>query len=98
MNKLLLALLITLSPLVASAVDVNIDLGKTTVRTPVGNITFGDRDNRGYYWDGQDWREPDYWRKHQGPRGEQYYTGRGRGVPHQDGGFCPPGQAKKGRC
>ena len=30
---------------------------------------------------------------------DDYYTGRGdRGVPHQDGGHCPPGQAKKGRC
>ncbi len=27
-----------------------------------------------------------------------YYDGRPAGVPHQGGGFCPPGQAKKGRC
>jgi len=31
-----------------------------------------------------------------------YYQDRGRGhppgVPFQGGGFCPPGQAKKGRC
>ena len=98
MNKLLLALLIALSPIAASAVDVNVDLGQTTIRTPGGSITFGDRDKRGYYWDGDDWRAPDYWRKHNGPRGERHYTGRGKGVPHQDGGFCPPGQAKKGRC
>lgn len=27
-----------------------------------------------------------------------YHDGRPAGVPHQGGGFCPPGQAKKGRC
>ncbi|MER2541573.1 MAG: hypothetical protein ABTQ26_20205, partial [Azonexus sp.] len=40
-----------------------------------------------------------YWKEHNGPKGEKYYTGRGNnGVPHQGGGHCPPGQAKKGNC
>ena len=98
MNKLLLALLIAISPIAASAVDVNMDLGRPAVRAPERDHHFGDRDKRGYYWDGDEWRKPDYWRKHDGPRGERHYTGRGNGVPHRDNDFCPPGQAKKGRC
>ena len=39
----------------------------------------------------------------QPPRHDVYYYNGGdgghpAGVPHQNGGFCPPGQAKKGRC
>lgn len=41
-------------------------------------------------------------REHATPvqRHEVYYYDRGHpaGVPYQGGGFCPPGQAKKGRC
>ena len=98
MKKIFAAALILAAPMLANAIDVNINMGPTAVRTPAGTITFGSRDTRGYYWDGGMWREPAYWNQHGGPRGEKYYTGRGNGVPHQGGGFCPPGQAKKGRC
>ena len=98
MKKWILTGLIALVPLLAQAADVNVDLGSVRVQTP--SVTFGSRDNRGYYWDGGDWRDHDYWERHHGPRGEKYYTGhRPQGVPHQGKkGFCPPGQAKKGNC
>ncbi|MBS1159380.1 MAG: hypothetical protein H6R15_1799 [Proteobacteria bacterium] len=99
MKKLLLTALIAILPGFANAVDVNVNLGNVRVQAPGVTITFGSRDDRGYYWDGYDWRDQAYWKQHRGPRGEKYYTGRGnRGVPHQDGGHCPPGQAKKGNC
>jgi len=56
-------------------------------------LAFGSRDNRGYYWDGNEYRDPTYWKNHNGSRGEQHYTGKGKG-----NGGCPPGQAKKGKC
>ena len=97
MKKLLILTLIGAAPLLASAVDVNVNLGNVRVEAPGVTVTFGSRDARGYYWDGYEYRDPDYWRRHNGPRGEKYYTGRGNGA-HQGGRFCPPGQAKKGNC
>lgn len=99
MNKLLLVALIAGAPLFVQAADINVDLGNVRIQAPGVTITFGARDTRGYYWDGYDYREPKYWKEHNGQRGEKYYTGRGNnGVPHQGGGHCPPGQAKKGNC
>lgn len=98
MKKILLAALIAATPLFAGASDVRVDIGSVRVQTGGVTVTFGSRNDRGYYWDGQEWREPGYWKKHHGPRGEKYYTGRPQGVPHQGPGFCPPGQAKKGNC
>ena len=99
LKKLLLGTLIAASPLFANAGDINVNLGNVRVQAPGVTVTFGTRDNRGYYWDGYDYRDPRYWKDHNGPRGEKYYTGRGNnGVPHQGGGHCPPGQAKKGNC
>ena len=99
MNKILFALLIAGCPLLASASDIHVNVGSVRVQTPGMVVTFGSRNDRGYYWDGYDYRDPSYWKKHNGPKGEKYYTGRGNnGVPHQDGGHCPPGQAKKGNC
>lgn len=97
MKNLLIAAAMAAAPLLASAVDVNVNLGGVRVQAPGVTVTFGSRDNRGYYWDGQDYRDPDYWRQHNGPRGEKHYTGHGKGNPH-GGGHCPPGQAKKGNC
>ena len=89
MKKIILAAL-----LVAS-----VNLGSVRVDAPGVSVTFGSRNDRGYYWDGYDWREPAYWKQHGGPRGERYYTGRGnKHGHHKDGGHCPPGQAKKGNC
>jgi Protein of unknown function (DUF2502) len=99
MKNLVLAATFALFPLLASASDINVNLGSVRVQAPGVIVTFGARNDRGYYWDGYEYRDPDYWRRHNGPRGEQYYTGRGNnGVPHQNGGHCPPGQAKKGNC
>jgi len=85
MKKYLGLILLAGLPLFAQAADVRVNVdgpkvqqgGKTT-------ITFGSRDRRGYYWDGNQWRDPVYWEKNQG---------KGKG---NDG--CPPGQAKKGKC
>ena len=63
-------------PIAASAA-VSFDL------TPAGvTIHIGDRDHRGYYWDGYDWRAPKWWQEHHGrhigehgPRG--YWNGNG---------------------
>lgn len=85
MKKIVVAALLAL-PLLAQALEV-------TVRTdsPKQRITFqyGDRDQRGWYWDGGTWRDPEYWRRHHG---------KGKGNPNAPGQDCPPGQAKKGRC
>lgn len=67
---------LTALPVVASAA-VSFDL------TPAGvTIHIGDRDHRGYYWDGYDWRAPKWWKEHHGrhigehgPRG--YWNGNG---------------------
>jgi hypothetical protein len=85
MKKVLILALLTLSPLVSQATDVNVNLGGTRITSGGMTIQFGDRDKRGYYWDGKTWRDPVYWEKNHG---------RGKGV----GQDCPPGQAKKGNC
>ena len=95
MKKLLLAVLIAASPLVSTASDVNVNLGNVRIQAPGVSVTFGSRDNRGYYWDGYDYRDPKYWKENNGPRGEKYYTGHGK---NKGGSHCPPGQAKKGNC
>ncbi|WP_431225549.1 DUF2502 domain-containing protein [Serratia sp. L9] len=33
---------------------------------PGVSLRIGDRDNRGNYWDGYDWRDRDWWYDHQG--------------------------------
>ena len=100
MKKIILAGLIAAAPLFAQATNISINVDNARIQTPGVTVTFGNRDNRGYYWDGYDWRTPKYWKRHHGPRGEKYYTGhRSKGVPSQHKrDFCPPGQAKKGRC
>ncbi|AHF77121.1 hypothetical protein Sant_2073 [Sodalis praecaptivus] len=34
--------------------------------TPGVVLHLGDRDRRGYYWDGYDWRPPQWWHEHRG--------------------------------
>ncbi|WP_259679292.1 DUF2502 domain-containing protein [Lonsdalea populi] len=34
-----------------------------TLSLPGVQLHIGDRDRRGYYWDGRYWRDPDYWRE-----------------------------------
>lgn len=36
------------------------------VNAPGMTIHIGDQDHRGYYWDGYDWRAPQWWHAHQG--------------------------------
>lgn len=97
MRKLVFAALIAACPLISTA-DINVDVGSVRIQTPGVTVTFGSRDRRGYYWDGYDYREPNYWKQHNGPRGEKYYTGNKGGNKGGGGGHCPPGQAKKGNC
>jgi hypothetical protein len=85
-SLLILTLLVGL-PIFAQAADVRINVDNVKIQSGNTTITFGDRDRRGYYWDGQTWRDPVYWDKHHG-------KGNGKG----QGQNCPPGQAKKGNC
>jgi hypothetical protein len=68
------------------------------VRLPGVSIYIGDRNRDGYYWDGDRWREPSWWR-------DNCYRFEGRknfrgscGAPPRGPKHCPPGQAKKGNC
>ena len=85
MKKVLILALLALSPPVSQATDINVNLGGARITSGGTTIQFGDRDKRGYYWDGKTWRDPGYWEKNHG---------KGKGV----GQDCPPGQAKKGNC
>ena len=87
-TRLILTLLLGL-PIFAQAADVRINVDNVKIQSGGTTITFGDRDRRGYYWDGQIWRDPVYWDKHHGKD-----NGKGKGQ-NKD---CPPGQAKKGNC
>lgn len=40
--------------------NVSVDLN-----VPGGSIHIGDKNSRGDYWDGYDWRTPQWWRNHQ---------------------------------
>ncbi len=51
------ALLASLSPLAISTAHAD----SLTIRTPGVTLHLGDRDRRGYYWDGGRWREPRWW-------------------------------------
>lgn len=78
MKKYLLLLgILSLMPLIAQA-DVALD-----INIPGVSLHLADQDNRGYYWDGYDWRPPQWWREHRdghiGDRSERgYYWDGGR--------------------
>ncbi|AIN20127.1 hypothetical protein CH54_260 [Yersinia rochesterensis] len=74
---LLLLGILSLMPLIAQA-DVSLD-----INIPGVSLHLGDQDNRGYYWDGYDWRPPQWWHEHRdghiGDRSERgYYWDGGR--------------------
>lgn len=70
MKKILL-LLVALLPLSLPAVSyADLSIG---VNVPGLSLQIGDRDARGYYWDGYRWREPHGRHKHYRPR--DYYYG-----------------------
>jgi hypothetical protein len=83
MNRILLLALLAGLPVFAQASDVRINVDGLKIQSGNTTLTFGDRDKRGYYWDGNTWRDQAYWDKHHG---------KGKGKD------CPPGQAKKGNC
>lgn len=85
---LILSLLASVSTF-AQAADVRINVDGLKIQAGGTTISFGDRDKRGYYWDGGTWRDPVYWEKNHG-------NGKNKG--QGQGQHCPPGQAKKGNC
>ncbi|MDR3431269.1 MAG: DUF2502 domain-containing protein [Rouxiella aceris] len=53
-----------------------------SISMPGLSISIGSRDNRGYYWDGYDWRSPDWWQNrdnYYGYRNDRGYYWDGRG-------------------
>ncbi|MBI5450284.1 MAG: DUF2502 domain-containing protein [Gammaproteobacteria bacterium] len=54
----------------------------------------GERSQRGHYWDGHQWRDHAWWKEHHREHHDDDDEHEGR----DEGRFCPPGQAKKGRC
>jgi hypothetical protein len=77
----------------AFAIDVNVSIPGVRIQSGATTISIGERDKRGYYWDGKTWRDPVYWEKYHG-KGQGQGHGQGQGRGHH----CPPGQAKKGNC
>lgn len=61
MKKSFLLLCCALALPVIAQANVSID-----VNVPGVSLHLGDQDKRGYYWDGYDWRPPQWWRAHQG--------------------------------
>lgn len=58
----------SLMPLgVAQATSADIDL------LPGVSLHLGDRDQRGNYWDGYDWRDQNWWQKNYYSHGGKYY-------------------------
>jgi hypothetical protein len=83
MKKPFLFLFLAATPFLAQATDIRINSGGVRIESP-SSYRYGDRDKRGYYWDGKQWRDQGYWDKNHG-----------KGKGNKD---CPPGQAKKGNC
>ena len=69
MKKLLLGALLAASPWLSHAGDIKVNFDNVRVQAPGVTVTFGTRDNRGYYWDGYEYRDPKYWKEQNGPRG-----------------------------
>lgn len=69
MKKLILVLAVLLTlPAIAQA---DVELG---VNMPGLSLHIGDRDNRGYYWDGGDWRPPGWWDHHYRDEGRGHWV------------------------
>jgi hypothetical protein len=61
MKKILLLVCLPLLLPIAAQANVSID-----INVPGASLHLGDQDKRGYYWDGYDWRPPQWWHEHQG--------------------------------
>ncbi|VEI19158.1 Protein of uncharacterised function (DUF2502) [Serratia plymuthica] len=96
MKKILLLVCLPLLLPVAAQADVSID-----INVPGVSVHLGDQDRRGYYWDGYDWRPPQWWHAHQGRgMGERndhgmYWDG-GRWQPKPPRGYEHPGPERDG--
>lgn len=77
MNIALGALLFGLLPVSSPAAHA----GGISINAPGVSINIGSRDRRGYYWDGYEWRSPDWWKHRKG-----YYGHRNRHGYYWDGG------------
>lgn len=91
MKKSLLLLCCALALPVIAQANVSID-----VNVPGVTLHLGDQDQRGYYWDGYDWRPPQWWRAHQGhhygernERGMYWHGNRWDAKPPQRGHSAP---------
>ncbi|HQU89162.1 MAG TPA: DUF2502 domain-containing protein [Denitromonas sp.] len=94
MKKVLLAaMLLAGASALTHASDVNIDIDRVRIQAGGVTISVGERDRRGYYWDGRVWRDPVYWKKHHPHDYDDDHRHKGKKGYH-----CPPGQAKKGNC
>ena len=92
MKKSLLLLCCALALPVIAQANVSID-----VNVPGVTLHLGDQDQRGYYWDGYDWRPPQWWREHKGhhygdrnERGMYWHGDRWDSRPPQRGHSNPP--------
>ncbi|SPW47895.1 protein [Escherichia coli] len=57
MQSIVLALsLVLVAPMAAQAAEITL--------VPSVKLQIGDRDNRGYYWDGGHWRDHGWWKQH----------------------------------
>ncbi|MBF7993126.1 DUF2502 domain-containing protein [Rahnella laticis] len=92
MKKSLLLLCCALALPVIAQANVSID-----VNVPGVTLHLGDQDQRGYYWDGYDWRPPQWWHEHQGhhygdrnEHGMYWHGDRWDSKPPQRGHSNPP--------
>lgn len=91
-----LALLTLAAATPVAAVDVDL-----SIRAPGVSLYIGDRNRDGRYWDGDRWRDENWWRDNcRRYEGHKNFRGNCGPQPSRGGDdhFCPPGQAKKGRC
>lgn len=66
LKPVLLALsMVLVAPMAVQAAEITL--------VPAVKLQIGDRDNRGYYWDGGYWRDHGWWNKHYEWRGNRWH-------------------------
>lgn len=66
LKPVLLALsMMLVAPMAVQAAEITL--------VPAVKLQIGDRDNRGYYWDGGYWRDHGWWNKHYEWRGNRWH-------------------------
>ncbi|EFP6911441.1 DUF2502 domain-containing protein [Shigella flexneri] len=66
MQSIVLALsLVLVAPMAAQAAEITL--------VPSVKLQIGNRDNRGYYWDGGHWRDHGWWKRHYEWRGNRWH-------------------------